>query len=66
MSYSLAYAFYLVQKWMPTDFLEKLVGKKEWSASHLGEEKFKRLRSVLIEQCDNEMDTFKQLKEEWT
>lgn len=65
MSYSLAYTFYLVQKWMPTDFLEKLSSRRDWASQHLDKEKFEKLRSVVEEQCGIEIRTLKRLEKEW-
>ena len=63
LSPSIAYAYYLVQKWIPMELLQQL--SAGWCKDSLSKEHFKTLREILVEQSKMESDRFNEKWKEW-
>ncbi len=63
LSFSIAHAFMIAQKWLPKDLIDSL--EPEWCRSNLREDVFKELRNVCVDQLGRESDKFKDQKAKW-
>lgn len=63
LSPSIAYAYYLAQKWLPLDLLQEL--KAGWCKDSLSSEHFEELKKVILEQLPTEKSRFEEKIQEW-
>ena len=63
LSPSIAYAYYLAQKWLPLDLLQEL--KAGWCKASLSSEHFEELKKVIIEQLPTEKSRFEEKIKDW-
>jgi len=63
LSFSIAHAFMIAQKCLPIDLLNTL--NAGWCKDNLDSKTFKELRSICIQQLDNEVSRFNEQKEKW-
>ena len=63
LSPSIAYAYYLAQKWLPLDLLQEL--KAGWCKTSLSSEHFEELKKVIIEQLPTEKSRFEEKIKDW-
>ena len=62
LSQDIAYAYLLLQKWIPEDLISSVSKQKGLSIS---EKKFEILKKAIIEQTKNYKDRFENLNKEW-
>ena len=63
LSFSIAYAYYLAQKWLPLDLLQEL--KAGWCKTSLSSENFEELKKIILEQLPTEKSRFEEKIQEW-
>lgn len=63
LSFSIAHAYMIAQKWLPKDLIEDL--KPDWCKQNLPEKVYKKLRIICVQQLENESRRFLDQKKKW-
>ena len=63
LSFSIAHAYMIAQKWLPVDLLNQL--SPGWCKDNLNDKVFKKLRRICREQINMEISKLKEKKQKW-
>jgi len=63
LSFSIAHAYMIAQKWLPIHLLSQL--SAGWCKDNMSKKDFQQLRTICREQLKNEISKFREMKQKW-